>query len=270
MSQLQRIDWAGRPVDIEYTWAGVDHPDAPLLVVLHEGLGSVALWKDFPQRLGQACGHRVLVYSRPGYGRSTPRAADEHWGLDFMHRQAQQVLPALLEALGVQGRYALFGHSDGGSIALLHAAHAPERVSACLVMAPHILVEAFGLVSIRQAREQYLHGGLRARLAAYHDDVDSAFWGWNDIWLAPDFPQWQIASELKHIAAPVLAMQGEDDPYGTMAQIDGIAAQRPGTVLVKWPGCGHSPHRDRPDEVIEACQSFLHRHAPPPPSGDKA
>lgn len=257
MTLRQRIDWAGRPVDIEYTWAGVDDPAAPLLVVLHEGLGSVSMWRDFPDRLARACGVRALVYSRPGYGRSTPRAADERWGLDFMHRQAEQVLPALLAALGVRGRYALLGHSDGGSIALLHAAHAPQRVSACIVMAPHILVEEFGLTSIREARQAYQQGDLRLRLARHHDDVDSAFYGWNDIWLAPEFPQWRITSELKHIAAPVLAIQGEDDPYGTMAQIDGIADGLPGTQLVKLPGCGHSPHRDQPEPVIHACQAFL-------------
>ncbi|MBP6338846.1 MAG: alpha/beta fold hydrolase, partial [Vitreoscilla sp.] len=232
-----------RHFDIEVEWVGVADPAAPLLVFLHEGLGSVAMWKDFPERLCQACGLRGLVYSRPGYGRSTPRPADEHWGLDFMHIQAQQVLPALLAALGVQGRYCLFGHSDGGSIALLHAAHAPERVSAAIVMAPHILVEEFGLISIREARNLYASGTLRKGLARYHDDVDSAFWGWNDIWLAPEFPQWQITSELKHIRAPVLAIQGVDDPYGTMAQIDGIASVVGNTRLIKLAACGHSPHR---------------------------
>ena len=260
MTRHQRIDWAGRPVDIEYTWVGEADPAAPLLVVLHEGLGSVSMWRDFPERLARACGLRALVYSRPGYGRSTPRAPDERWGLDFMHRQAREVLPALLDALGETGPYALLGHSDGGSIALLHAAHAPARVSGCIVMAPHILVEEFGLRSIRAARAQYLAGDLRARLARHHDDVDSAFHGWNDIWLAPDFPQWQITSELKHIKAPVLAIQGDDDPYGTMAQIEGIADGLPGTRLVKLPRCGHSPHRDQPEPVIAACQAFFDTH----------
>ena len=256
-SGLQRITWAGRPVDIEFAWVGAADPAAPLLVFLHEGLGSVAMWKDFPASLCQALGWRGLVYSRPGYGRSTPRPVAERWGLDFMHRQAQEVLPALLAALDVPGHYALLGHSDGGSIALLHAAHAPQRVSACIVMAPHILVEAFGLASIRQAREQYVHGELRQRLGRHHEDVDSAFWGWNDIWLAPEFPQWQITSELKHIAAPVLAIQGENDVYGSMAQIDGIAAVVPGTRLLKLPACGHSPHRDQPAAVVTAVSDFL-------------
>jgi pimeloyl-ACP methyl ester carboxylesterase len=254
---LVDIDWAGRPVTIEHAWVGVDAPGRPLLVFLHEGLGSLAMWRDFPQRLCAALQCRGLVYSRPGYGRSTPRAADEAWGPDFMHRQANELLPALLVALGVTGRYALFGHSDGGSIALIHAAHHPDRVAAAIVLAPHILVEAFGLVSIRQAREQYLQGDLRARLARYHDDVDSAFWGWNGIWLAPRFADWSITPELHGIRCPVLAIQGVDDAYGTMAQIDGIAQALPGTQLLKLAACGHSPHRDQPDAVLAACQPFL-------------
>lgn len=256
MSERIAIQAVGRTLEIEVAWVGATDPAAPLAIFLHEGLGSVAMWKDFPQRLCQACGWRGLVYSRPGYGRSTPRPPDERWGRDFMHHQAQQVLPALLDALDVQGRYLLFGHSDGGSIALLHAAHAPDRVAAAVVMAPHILVEEFGLASIREARQQYLHGRLRAGLAKYHDDVDSAFWGWNDIWLAPDFPLWQITSELNQIRAPVLAIQGLEDPYGTLAQIDGIAAAVAQTTLLKMDACGHSPHRDRPDQVVAACAAF--------------
>ena len=255
---LAVIDWAGRPVHLEYAWVGPAAAAAtPPLVFLHEGLGSVAMWRDFPARLCDALGRRGLVYSRPGYGRSTPRAADERWGLDFMHRQADEVLPALLAALGVDGDYALFGHSDGGSIALLHAARHPARVAAAVVLAPHILVEDFGLDSIRSARQQYQGGDLRQRLARYHDDVDSAFYGWNDIWLAPEFPRWDIRAELPSIRCPVLAVQGLDDVYGTMAQIDGIAAAVPGTRLLKLPDCGHSPHRDQAEAVIAACRDLL-------------
>jgi len=260
-SDHTEIDWAGRPVLIEHAWVGDNTSAAPPLVFLHEGLGSVAMWRDFPARLCAALGCRGLVYSRPGYGRSTPRPADERWGLDFMHQQADTVLPALLAALGVTGRYALFGHSDGGSITLLHAARHPQRVAAAVVLAPHILVEDFGLASIRQAREQYLQGELRSRLARYHDDVDSAFFGWNDIWLSPEFPQWDIRGELSTIACPVLAIQGVDDVYGSMAQIDGIATAVPGTQLLKLPACGHSPHRDQPEAVIAACQAFFARPA---------
>ena len=261
-SHLIDLDWAGRPVHIECQWVGDAASPRPPLVFLHEGLGSVSMWRDFPARLCQALVRRGLVYSRPGYGRSTPRAPDERWGLDFMHRQADELLPALLAALGVGARYALFGHSDGGSIALLHAAHRPQRVEAAVVLAPHILVEAFGLASIRQARQQYQGGDLRQRLARHHDDVDSAFYGWNDIWLAPEFPRWDIRAELPTIQCPVLAIQGVDDVYGSMAQIDGIAAAVPGTALLKLPACGHSPHRDQPEAVIAACQDFFARTVP--------
>jgi pimeloyl-ACP methyl ester carboxylesterase len=252
--------------EIEVAWVGAAGPQgaatqgaptqAPLMVFLHEGLGSVAMWKDFPARLCAACGVRGLVYSRPGYGGSTPRPSSQRWPTDFMHRQAEQVLPALLDALEIGGRYLLFGHSDGGSIALIHAAHRPGRVAGAIVLAPHILVEEFGLVSIRQARDGYRTGDLRPRLARFHDDVDSAFWGWNDIWLSPEFLTWRLDAELGRIRCPVLAIQGVGDPYGTMAQIEGIAARVPGTTCLKLENCGHSPHRDQPDAVIAASASF--------------
>ncbi len=261
---LASMAWAGRQVQIEFAWVGVADPSAPLLVFLHEGLGSVSMWRDFPARLCADLGWRGLVYSRPGYGQSTPRAAGEAWGIDFMHRQAEELLPALLATLGVTGRYALFGHSDGGSIALLHAAHAPQRVAAAVVLAPHTHVEAFSLASIRQARQDYLQGGLRQTLARHHADVDSAFFGWNDIWLAPEFVLWDVRARLPYIRCPVLVMQGVDDVYGTMAQIDGIAAALPATRLLKLPACGHSPHRDQPQAVIAACQVFLAGAMPSP------
>lgn len=244
--------------DIEFQWVG--DPSSPAtLVFLHEGLGSVSLWKDFPDTLSRACGVRGLVYSRAGYGRSTPRPHDERWDVDFMHRHAREALPSLLEALGVQAPYALFGHSDGGSIALIHAAAFPQRVSAAVVLAPHILVEEFGLKSIREARMAYLEGDLRTRLARHHADVDSAFWGWNDIWLDPRFEAWSIEDLLPAIRCPVLAIQGHDDPYGTMAQIEGIADRVPGTRLLKLDACGHSPHRDQPAAVIEGACRMLKR-----------
>ena len=249
----------GRALQLEFTWIepdGADPSRAPL-VFLHEGLGSVSMWKDFPTRLCTAIARRGLVYSRPGYGRSTAKRPGEHWGLDFMHLQARRVLPALLEALEVAGPVVLFGHSDGGSIALIHAASFPGTVEAAIVMAPHILVEEFGLVGIREARAAYEQGVLRARLARHHADVDSAFRGWNDIWLDPEFPTWTIEDLLPRIACPVLAIQGLDDVYGTMAQIDGIASRVDRTQLVKLADCGHSPHRDRADAVIAATTEFL-------------
>ena len=251
------IDWAGRPVRIEHAWVGVDDKAAPLLVFLHEGLGSLAMWKDFPQQLCDAARCRGLVYSRPGYGRSTPRAAEEAWGLDFMHRQAFEVLPALLEAVGVQDRYWLLGHSDGGSIALLHAARYTLQVAGAIVVAPHILVEDLSVTSIAKARDAYEQTDLRQRLARYHDDPDSAFFGWNRIWLHPPFRQWTIEAEITTIRAPLLAVQGLDDEYGTLEQIQGIARRVPQTRLLELAQCGHSPHRDQGETVIAAVRDFV-------------
>lgn len=258
MSELLRIDWRGRRLLIEYAWLRAAEAKAPLLVFLHEGLGSLSMWKDFPARLCQAVGARGLVYSRPGYGRSTPRAEDETWGLDFMHRQADEVLPALLDALDVSQPAWLVGHSDGGSIALLHAASHPARVAGLVLLAPHIFVEDITLANIRRAREDYEHGSLRAGLARHHDNPDSAFWGWNRIWLHPPFARWNITDALAAIRCPVLAIQGLDDAYGTLAQIRGIAEGVPGTELLELPQCGHSPHRDQPGQVIAATNAFIH------------
>jgi pimeloyl-ACP methyl ester carboxylesterase len=251
------VSAGGRAYEIEYAWVGTAPADAPVMVFLHEGLGSVSMWRDFPARVADASGVRGLVYSRPGYGHSTPRPADEHWPVNFMHLHAETVLPAFLDALEVKAPYALFGHSDGGSIALIHAARFPLRVEAAVVLAPHILVEEFGLKSIREARDAYLEGDLKPRLARYHADVDSAFHGWNDIWLAPEFKAWTLEGLLSAISCPVLAVQGYDDPYGTMAQIDGIAERVPSARLLKLERCGHSPQRDQPDAVIAATRDLL-------------
>jgi pimeloyl-ACP methyl ester carboxylesterase len=248
----------GKRLRIEHRWIGGAGAERPLVVFLHEGLGSLAMWKDYPQRLCEAAGVRGLVYSRPGYGRSTPRPQGERWGLDFMHRQAFEVLPALLEALGIADPPWLFGHSDGGSIALLHASRRPT--AGLVVAAPHILVEEYGLVSIRQAREAYRHGDLKPRLARYHADVDSAFWGWNDIWLDPAFPRWSIEDELATIRCPLLAVQGEDDEYGTLEQVRGIARRVEQTRLLVLPQCGHSPHRDQPEALTRAAARFIAEH----------
>ena len=258
------IDWRGRAVRIEHAWIARARRDAPLLVFLHEGLGSVAMWRDFPQRLCDALGCRGLVYSRPGYGRSTPRRSGESWSPDFMHRQALEVLPALLAALGVDSAHEppwLFGHSDGGSIALLHAAHRPAHTAGAIVLAPHIVVEDVSVASIEQARRAYLETDLRARLARHHDDPDSAFWGWNGIWLDPAFRAWTIEAEIAAIRCPLLAVQGVDDEYGTLEQIRGIARRVAATELLELADCGHSPHRDRPEAVIAAVQTFFRRHA---------
>ncbi len=268
------IDWAGRSVRIEHQWlepAPVqDKPTSvqsdstpvrpPLFVFLHEGLGSLAMWKDFPQTLCDALGCRGLVYSRPGYGQSTPRAADEIWGPDFMHRQALEVLPTLLDALGIDTQKQalwLFGHSDGASIALLYAAHFPALVKGTVVLAPHINVEDIAVHSITQTRAAYLNTDLRQRLSKYHADPDSAFWGWNRIWLDPAFKAWSIEADLPRITCPVLAVQGWEDEYGTMQQLDQLQHAVPQAQLLKLSACGHSPHRDQPAFLMTHVQQFF-------------
>jgi pimeloyl-ACP methyl ester carboxylesterase len=260
------LDWRGRPVRIEHAFIAPERRGTPLLVFLHEGLGSLAMWKDFPERLCDAAGCRGLVYSRPGYGASTPRAPDERWAPDFMHRQAHELLPALLAALRVDpadGPLWLFGHSDGASIALLHAAAHPTAVAGAIVVAPHIVVEDVSIASIEQARQAYVDTDLRQRLARYHRDPDSAFWGWNGIWLDPAFRRWSIEAELASITCPLLAVQGLDDEYGTLEQIRGIARRLPHTRLLELPDCGHSPHRDQPERLISAATDFIRSHHHP-------
>lgn len=254
------IDWAGRSIDIEYQWVGVAGPDAPLMIFLHEGLGSVSMWRDFPQTLCTAAGCRGLVYSRPGYGQSTPRAPDEQWETDFMHRQAHAVLPALLAALSIDATQQpiwLFGHSDGGSTALLYAARYPQQVAGLIVLAPHIMVEDISIQNIQLAKQAYEQTKLKEKLGRHHADPDSAFWGWNTIWLNPSFRAWSIEEEVRAIQCPVLAVQGLDDEYGTLEQIHGIARRVPQTQLLALTDCRHSPHRDQPGKVIDAVSQFI-------------
>jgi len=257
MTQIVEVAAGGRRFAVEHEWVGAG---GRAIVLLHEGLGSVSMWKDFPAKLCAALGMRGLVYSRPGYGRSTPRPLGERWPVDFMHFQATEVLPALLGALGVPPHPWLFGHSDGGSIALLHAAAFPEAPAGVVALAPHLFVEDVSVASIAQARTAYLAAGLRERLARYHDDPDSAFFGWNDIWLDPAFRAWNVEREMERIRCPVLAIQGEDDEYGTMAQIDRLALRASHARLVKLAACGHSPHRDQPQRVIDAVTAFVRAH----------
>ncbi|MGZ5198682.1 MAG: alpha/beta fold hydrolase [Telluria sp.] len=250
------MDWRGKALRLELAWVGVPESRQPVVVFLHEGLGSVSLWKDFPEQFCRTNGLTGLVFSRYGYGCSTPRPLGERWAPDFMHRQAWEVLPALFAQLGLVRPW-LFGHSDGASIALLAAARHGAGLSGIVVEAPHIFVEDLSVDSIRQARDAYLHGPLRERLARHHADIDSAFWGWNDAWLDPAFRAWDIRAELARIDVPVLAIQGEDDEYGTLEQVEGIARLAPHTRLLVLPRCGHSPHRDQPARVIDEAGRFI-------------
>lgn len=229
------------------------------LIFLHEGLGSVALWRDWPAALCEATGRDGIVYSRRGYGWSDPVPDVRGAGRlapDYMHREAYEVLPGLLRALGIEQQPpVLVGHSDGGTIALLYASRHP--LAACVVMAPHVTVEDVSIRSIEQAREAWLAGGLRDRLARFHADVDVAFWQWNDAWLNPEFRSFDIRAECRRIVAPVLAIQGVDDAYGTLRQIEEIAPTAGPFETQVLPECGHSPHRDQPEAVTRRIAEFL-------------
>jgi pimeloyl-ACP methyl ester carboxylesterase len=224
------------------------------LVMLHEGLGSVSLWREFPEQLAQATGCRTLVYSRHGYGRSSPLDAPRR--VDYMHEEARVWLPTILEQLGID-RPVLFGHSDGASIALIHAASPGSDVAGIMALAPHVKVEDLSVRSIAAAKRAYQRTDLRTRLSRHHADVDSAFWGWNRIWLDPAFRDWSIEGLLPSICCPILAIQGEDDEYGTMEQIESIARSAPDVKLLAVPACRHSPHRDQPQAVLAAAQAFV-------------
>ncbi|MGE0699710.1 MAG: alpha/beta fold hydrolase [Hyphomicrobiaceae bacterium] len=231
--------------------------DKPWLVLLHEGLGSVSMWRDFPARLARRLDMPALVYSRRGYGQSD--ALDGPRQPDFMHREALDVLPALLAAHGIE-RALLVGHSDGASIALVHAAHHPEVVAGAVLMAPHVLVETISQQSIAKIAESYERTDLKARLARHHAHVDDAFLGWSRIWLDPRFRTWSLGPECARLAVPTLLVQGEDDEYGTLAQLDAIeqaAPVRPERLVLA--GCGHSPHREREGDVLEAIAGFAAR-----------
>lgn len=231
-------------------------PGRPTIVLLHEGLGSVATWRDFPRRLARAVHCNAVVYSRYGYGRSDALAGPRTPA--YLHEEALVALPELLDALEIAAPI-LFGHSDGASIALIHAGAAARPVGGVVAVAPHVMVEEMALLGIGKTVAAYTHADLRQRLARYHDDVDAAFFGWSRIWLAPAFRDWSIEDCLAQIRCPVLAIQGTDDEYGTMEHLRRIAAQGMDTTLVELAHCGHSPHRDRPDVVITAMRDFVAR-----------
>ncbi|MEJ0075384.1 MAG: alpha/beta hydrolase [Alphaproteobacteria bacterium] len=248
---------------LEYRMIGPLPDAAPTIFMLHEGLGSVSTWGKFPSELAEKTGAGVFAYSRAGYGQSSTITLPRP--LDYMQREAANVLPKLLDAIGFR-RGILLGHSDGASIAAQYAGtHQDHRVRGLVLMAPHFFVEAEGLAEIRNARIAYETTDLRARLARHHADVDAAFRGWNEAWLDPGFARaFDITEALAYIRVPVLLMQGEADRYGTLAQVR--AAQEecycPVDTLV-MPGVGHAPHREKPDETVAAIASFADRIFPP-------
>jgi pimeloyl-ACP methyl ester carboxylesterase len=231
-----------------------DRPGRGLpILMLHEGLGSVAMWRDFPAALASATGRRVVAWSRRGYGLSDP--LPEPREPDYMHREAE-ALPPLMDTLGLD-RAILFGHSDGASIALIAAARFPERVAGLLLEAPHVFVETLTLDSIAAVKESYRTTDLGRRLGRHHRDADHVFWRWNDIWLDPRFRDWSIEALLPQIEAPALLIQGLDDEYGTMEQLDRIASVLPDASRLELERCGHSPHRDQPESVLSATARFI-------------
>lgn len=243
-------------VDIEYRLIESPTPSDRTIVLLHEGLGSTAMWRDFPKRLGQAVGANVLVYSRLGYGLSTPVSADRT--VDYMHVEARHWLPEVLNRLRIRNPV-LFGHSDGASIALIHAAQPASTARAVIALAPHVKVEDISVASIDKIKRAFGTTDLRERLARYHAHVDLAFWGWNRIWLNPAFKSWNIEHLLPAIRCPVLAIQGWQDEYGTMEQIAAVARLVPRSQTLALADCRHSPHRDQADAVINATHQFINQ-----------
>lgn len=265
---------------LEYEWHGPGPDAAPTLVFLHEGLGCVAMWRDFPERLAQAVGCGALVYSRAGYGKSD--ATELPRPIRFMHDEALVTLPRVLAAFAIREAI-LVGHSDGGSIALIHAGadsgggFQPEDkqnpkaivgsgttpratiLRGLILEAPHVFVESVGLESITAIALEYRNGRLRKPLARYHgENVDQTFWGWNDVWLNPEFRSWNIEEYLAQIRVPVLLIQGADDQYGTLAQVRKIEAgcETPVRTII-LPECGHSPHLDQPARALETMKEFV-------------
>ncbi len=224
--------------------------------MLHEGLGSIALWKDFPELLAARTGCKVLLYSRYGHGNSDKLL--EKRPVTFMHHEGEVVLPELLEKLGI-ARPILLGHSDGGSIAIVFAGKHPEAASALILEAPHVFVEDLSVTSITQAKVNYQTTDLPRKLSRHHAHVDATFWGWNDIWLDPDFRSWNIEEYLAAIRCPVLCLQGDEDEYGTIAQVEAIQAQVPHTEIVMLPECKHSPHRDQTEQTLARMAEFVTR-----------
>lgn len=248
------LDVAGRR--LEYVHLGPQPGDAPTLVLLHEGLGSVGLWADFPSRLQAATGCGVFVWSRAGYGASSP--AELPRPLDYMQREAVEVLPPLLDAIGFRSGV-LVGHSDGASIAAHHMGVVRDpRVRAAVLIAPHFLVEEMCVAAIAEAKVAYETTDLRTRLARWHENVDVAFLGWNGAWLDPQFRFWDIRDSLATVDRPMLVIQGAEDQYGTLLQVETAVELSPAPVQTEiLPGVRHSPHREARDATIAAIVAFL-------------
>jgi pimeloyl-ACP methyl ester carboxylesterase len=241
---------------LEYDDIPAKREAAPQLVLLHEGLGSVALWRDFPSALASATGCRTITFSRQGYGKSGCLTGPHH--LDYMHREALEILPQVIDALSIEDPV-LIGHSDGASIAMIHAGDGRWKVRGLVLMAPHVFVEDMTIAGIEAAKVAFQTTDLKRRLARYHEHADEAFWGWNNIWLSPEFRQWNIENTLSGIRCPILVIQGADDEYGTLAQLERIRAgvKTPRITELVLADCRHSPQRDQPTATLRALAAFV-------------
>ncbi len=258
MADVERIEVAGR--NLEYAWFGPPADAGPVVVMLHEGLGCLALWRDIPEQIAARSGRPVFVYSRLGYGNSDASSLPKT--TRYMHDEALEVLPALLRAANIRD-YILFGHSDGASIALIFAGGTEAAgLRAMILEAPHVYTEAECLHSIHAAKIAFKDGSLRERLAKYHGrNVDCAFYGWADPWTDPAFEYWDLRGYLDNIRVPILALQGEADEYGTADQLITIEqAVRTQVDIVLLADCGHSPHSDQPAMVLNAASNFIRAH----------
>jgi pimeloyl-ACP methyl ester carboxylesterase len=264
MSEVVRVKLPGGDcVALEVESIESERRDAPLMVFLHEGLGSAGAWGDWPRALCAAAGCRGLVYSRCGYGHSQalPQATGG-WPVDYMEREARIILPSLFAALGIDPaseRPLIFGHSDGGTIALMYAAAFPQQVGALVVAAPHVFAEDIARERIGRLQASWGDGRLAERLARIHDDPEGVFMGWSGCWLAPGFRNWDISAGLDSIACPVLAVQGAQDQFGTLEQLERIKRHVPHAELLVLDDCRHVPHEEQPQAVLDAAVAFLAR-----------
>ncbi len=263
---MATLDWSETPetplvvngVTLEYKCLGPAPDQAPTIVMLHEGLGCAALWRDFPEQVAARTGMGVLVYSRQGYGQSDP--AELPRPVDFMTREAVDVLPHVLDQAGIE-RCILFGHSDGATIAAIYAGSIEDfRVRGLILMAPHFFTEEMGLKEIARAREAFEITDLKQRMAKYHKDPENAFRGWNDTWLNPAFKAWNVGEVIDYLRIPVLAIQGRDDQYGTLAQIEEVETRAYSPVdAVILDDCKHAPHQEQPEQTLDAVAEFAER-----------
>jgi pimeloyl-ACP methyl ester carboxylesterase len=252
---MRFVDVGG--ASLEYVEILATRARRPELLLLHEGLGAVSMWRDFPATLAAATGCRTIAYSRRGFGRSAPRTGP--YTARFMHEEALETLPELRDRLRI-GHPILVGHSTGASMGLIHAGAGRWAVAGVVAMAPLATVERSNLESILEARRLYEAGAWREKLARHHDDVDGVFYGWNDTWLRPEFRDWNILQDIAGIGCPVLAILGEDDEYSSVRQLETIAAHARASAqvrLLRIAHCGHAPHRDQPEVVIPAIASFV-------------